>query len=85
MKCSRGGKSCLQVFSPVSGAMSTTSTLAVIHDTATMGLHITGLVRPAGVSEVIFCFVVQMKLPIICDPPKLFNKGMPCEQGLDVY
>ena len=49
--CSRGGKSCLQVFFlTVSGAMSTTSTLAVIHGIATMGLPITGLVRPVGVS-----------------------------------
>ena len=60
MKCSRGGKSCLQVFSPVSGAMSTTLTLAVIHDTATMGLPITGLVRPAGVSVLTMLQCPQM-------------------------
>ena len=40
---------------PVSGAMLTTLTLVVTQNSATMGLHTTGLVRPVGVGEVIFC------------------------------
>ena len=42
---------------PISGAMSTTLTLVVTQSSATMSppLPITGLVRPVGVGEVIFC------------------------------
>ena len=35
--------------------MSTTLTLVVTQSSATMSLPITGLVRPVGVGEVIFC------------------------------
>ena len=52
----KAGMKCLfvGVYFPASGAMSMTPTLAATQDSPNMGHPITGLVRPAGVSEVIF-------------------------------